>query len=458
MSKFAQKISNKTTNFAGGVAYKMGAEQELVHAVLTTFLENKFYESGDDRMTRIVSLVKQNKPEFVAKLAVVARNEFNLRSVSHVLLGELAKNFGGSLVSKTIERCAIRPDDIIEVCAYIGKPLPKQVKKGVRHSLYKFDEYQLAKYKNEGKSWSLVDLVNLCHPNPKHAKAPEALKKLVEGNLKSFDTWEVEVSANATKETWEKLINENKLGYMAMLRNLNNIVKYKVGIDKVVAKITNRDEIKKSKQLPFRFYTAYKNVQGNRKLSDAISEAMDTAVSNTPQFDGKTLIGIDCSGSMSGDPIEKAAIFGATLLKANSGADVILYDDHIEEFSGSGRTPVVDLADRIINDANGGGTNTSLVFAYAIKKGVYDRIIIISDNESWQDSYYGGGTQAAYNAYRNTGADPYVYAIDIQGYGTKDITSDKVFHLCGWSDRLLDFIGQAERGDDLIKYIDSLEL
>ena len=106
----------------------------------------------------------------------------------------------------------------------------------------------------------------------------------------------------------------------------------------------------------------------------------------------------------------------------------------------------------------GGGTQTSLVFYYAASKGIkYDRFIILSDNESWSEGF--GGVQDKYNAYKkDTGTDPFVYAIDIQGYGTKDVEGSKVFHLTGWSDRLLDFVKQAEKGDSLIKYIKSIEL
>lgn len=465
MSKFAIKSANKTTNLAGGSAFSMNPEMELIHAVLTTFLENKFYESGDARLERIKKLVAQNKPEFVSKLAIVARNEFNLRSVTHVLIGELAKNHkGDSLVKDTIVACAIRPDDLIEIVAYVGTPLPKQVKRGVRNGLLKFNRYQLAKYKGEGKAVTLVDLFNLTHPKAQHAneEQKQAWADLMTGKLASFDTWETEISnTKDKKKAWIDLVAENKLGYMAMLRNLNNLIKVVVGeetIDKVVAKLTDPEEVKKSRQLPFRFSTAYENVQGNRKLTDAISVAMDYAVSNTPELSGKTLIAIDTSGSMKSgrDPaIEKAAIFGATLAKANSNSDVILYNTSVSEFTISGRTPVIDITENIKRQANGGGTETSLVFRYAHTKGTkYDRIIIISDNESWNEH----SVQAIYNEYKKvSGTDPYVYAIDIQGYGTKDITGGRVYHLCGWSNRLLDFVGAVEKGESMVSYIKNYE-
>lgn len=460
MSHFNVKTTTKTTNLAGGQSFSMDKRMELIHAVLTTFLEDKFYESGENRVNRIKLLIKENKPEFVANLAVIARLEFNLRSVSHLLIAELSKiHKGDSLIKDTMVKACIRPDDLTEIASAVGIPLPKQVKRGVRNALLKFNRYQLAKYKGEGKGITMVDLFNLCHPKVKHAndEQKKAWADLIKGELKSFDTWETEISASKPEERkakWEALVKENKLGYMALLRNLNNLIKVGVDeltVDKAVEKLTNAEEVKKSKQLPFRFTTAYSNVEGNRKFTDAISVAMDLSVANTPILSGKTLIAIDSSGSMSGEPMEKASIFGATLAKANSNSEVILYDTGVKVLTISGRTPVIDIAKKIESEAMGGGTETSLVFKYATNlKKVYDRIIIISDNESWSEGY--GGVQAYYNAYKKI-ADPFVYAIDIQGYGTKDIAGGKVFHLTGWSNRLLDFIGKIEEGNSLVEYV-----
>lgn len=467
MAKFNTKTKTAPiTNKAGGAAFSMNKEMELIHAVLTTFLDDKYYESGADRIARIKALVAANDPKFVANLAIVARIEFNLRSVSHLLLGELSKiHRGDSIVKDAIVQSTVRVDDLTEILAYVSTPIPKQVKRGIRNGILKFNRYQLAKYRGEGNAVSLVDLFNLVHPKVQHANKEQktAWKDLVEGKLVSFDTWETEISAAGNdeakkKDVWEKLVAEDKLGYMALIRNLNNLIKSNVS-DKTIAlvtkKLTDPEEVKSSKQLPFRYATAYKNVLGNRKLSDAISEAMDIAVSNTPELKGKTLIAIDTSGSMDGDPIQKAAIFGATLLKANKDAEILLYDTTVKQIALSGRGPVVDIAQKIEKEAMGGGTNTGVVFDYAQNKSKYARIIIISDNESWD----GRGVQISYNSYKKaTGNDPFVYAIDIQGYGTKDVAGGKVFHLAGWSDRLLDFIGRVEEGETLVDYVKGYKL
>jgi 60 kDa SS-A/Ro ribonucleoprotein len=354
-----------------------------------------------------------------------------------------------------------------ELLAYLDGKLPKQVKRGLRHSLLKFDRYQLSKYRGENKKYKLVDIFNLIHPDPKFAsdEQRQAWSDLINGKLISHNTWESVISTTKDKKSaWEGLIAENKLGYMAMLRNLNNFIKENIDekyLDMVVAKLTDPEQVRKSKQLPFRFMTAYKNVNANRKLTDAISIAMDLSVSNMPEYDGKTLVAIDSSGSMEEQPFEIASIFGCAMFRGNSNADMILYDTEYREVNMTSRTPIIDMVDKLGGIYMGGGTETSQVFKYALdNKKLYDRIIILSDNESWSETYFGGfGVNEMYNEYKKiTGTDPFVYAIDIQGYGTKDVTGGKVSHITGWSNRLLDFIPLNEKQGGLIDYINSIEL
>lgn len=458
MSKFNKKNSNKTINIAGGLALKHSPEMELIVSVLSTFLEDKFYEKGEERMERLQKLIKLVKPEFVAKLAIVARNDFHLRSVSHLLIGELSKiHRGDNLVSKTLVKIAERPDDLIEVVCYLGKPIPKQIKVGITKALQGFSRYQMSKYKSEGKECSLVDLFNLVHPKPKTEERVKLFSDLMTGKLKNTETWESRLSSGEDKmKVWKDLILEDKIGYMALLRNLRNISEQadKTTIDMTCSMISDRDRVKKSKQLPFRFYNAYENVS-NQNMLQAISEAMDYSLDNVPKIDGETLIGIDCSGSMSGDPIKKASIFASALLKANN-ADVILYDTSIKEFKFLRQEPILTLSQRIQKEAMGGGTETSLVFQYAYNSNKkYDRIIILSDNESWVEYR---GVNDYQKQYRQINPNVYVYAIDIQGYGTKDISGEKVYHLTGWSEKMFDFMKWIEKENQLVDFINMKEI
>lgn len=451
MSKFNNKTTNKTYNFAGGKAFKSQPKEELVFSVLSTFLENKFYESGDERIERIKNLVSQVDPLFTAKLAIVARKEFHLRSVFHLLIGELSRNCkGNSLVKNTIIQGVERPDDMLEILAYVGKPIPNQIKKGLREAIKKFTPYQLAKYKGQGKEYSLVDLFNLVHPSGNRKE----WKDLMNGKLQPSNTWEVRLSSGENKEkVWKDLISENKIGYMALLRNLRNIDEQADENTKRISCkiISDKEAVRNSKQFPFRFYSAYEQIS-NQDMLEAISQALEHSLDNVPKYDGKTLVAVDSSGSMSGDPIKKSSIFAGALVKSNN-ADLILYDTDIKEVRFLRNEPLLTISEKIQREAMGGGTETSLVFKYAFNKGIkYNRIIILSDNESWNEY----SVNDIYNQYKKIN-DCYVYAIDIQGYGTKDLSGSKVFQLCGFSEKLFDFMKIIET-QDIVKSIENYKI
>jgi len=459
MARFNKtKETTITTNLAGGRAYRHSPEMELIVSVLNTFLEDKFYESGDNRIARIKKLIQKVKPEFVAKLSILARKEFHLRSVTHLLVAELSRiHRGNSLVSKAIQRIAERPDDLIEIVAYLGKPLPNQVKKGIRKALLNFDKYQLAKYRTENHKVKLVDLFNLVHPKPANEEQAKVWCDLMTGNLKNTETWEARLSSGENKaKVWRELVLEEKIGYMALLRNLRNIDEQadEATKKKACEIIANKERVLKSKQLPFRFYTAYKEVR-NQDMLEAVSKALEYSLENVPVFDGKTLVAIDASGSMSGKSIEIASIFAGALIKKNN-AEVVMYSDDIRGFRYLRNEPILTSADRIIKEAMYRGTQTSLVFEYAYQSNImYDRIIILSDNESWIERY---GVQRYYLEYLKKNPNVYVYCVDIQGYGTKDISRPRTFHIAGWSEKIFDFMKWIEKENQLIDFVNKVEI
>jgi len=509
MSKFStKKKAPVVLNHMGAKAFKQSAKEELAFACVTTFLEDSYYEKKDGRVDRIVKLIHETDPVFVAKLAVVARREFHMRSVSHLLLGELSKiHKGDSLVKDAIVAAAERPDDLMEIVAYIGTPLPKQVKRGIRNAILKFDRYQLAKYKGEGNKVSLVDLFNLTHPKVKHAtkEQKKAWKDLLDGNLASFDTWEVEISGakddKARTKAWESLVADEKLGYMALIRNLNNFIKYGVNVKtvKAVAKmIADPDRVKKSKQLPFRFLSAFSAVTDDENVSSlkfedeadtvgifkkALSKALDASIANLPDMPGRTLILTDNSGSMRGDYGGSSAIsamskkttanianlFAAMYwMKANSTL-VGVFGDRLE-------TPKLDrekdifgnykIIDKVGNHI-GGGTETGIftMFKELIKeRKLVDRIVIFSDSQvgtgcGWYDDRTGRGNDfnKLFQEYKKISPKVKVYSVDLKGYGNS-MFQDDVYKLAGWSDKIFDLMSILEKGDGLVKYINDYEL
>ena len=287
-----------TTNHEGAIAWRMTPEWELYTTVVTTMgVEDKFYESGEDRVRRIADLVRKVKPEFVAQLAVYTREQMHLRSVPLLLLVELTQcHHGDSLVSRAVCRTIQRADEITELLMCYqwrtGKTdlsgLSCQLRKGLAEAFNKFDEYQFAKYDRKDRKVTLRDALILVHPKPKDDQQANIFRKIKSDTLETPVTWETELSAvgqhhfdseeekdNAKREVWKKLVRSRRLGYMATLRNLRNMLK--LGMDKETMQmvcdfIANPEAVRKSKQLPFRFLSAFLELQKkNEDLSNQIS-------------------------------------------------------------------------------------------------------------------------------------------------------------------------------------------
>ncbi|MFA5431974.1 MAG: TROVE domain-containing protein [Candidatus Paceibacterota bacterium] len=461
MSRFNQTSEGtKTVNLAGGQAYTQTPELELVSILLTSFANDQFYKSANDTFDRLKELVKVCDKQFVAQAAIYARKQFGMRSITHVVASELAKHISGEKWAKDFYSAIIyRPDDMMEIVSYHtsknGK-LTNSIKKGFAKAFDKFDRYQLAKYRGEGKGFKLIDVVNLVHPTPTEKNA-DAINALVKGELKSFDTWETELSkagqistteeekADFKKDVWVKLIKENKLGYFALLRNLRNIIEQAPEvINEAIETLTNEAIIKKSLVLPFRFITAFEEIA---KLNDgkivrtvlmALNKAVDIAVNNVPKFDGETLVVLDVSGSMSGKPAIIGSLFSAVLIKSNN-ADFMVFADNAKYANVNPMDSTITIANSLCFAS--GGTNFRAIFNVANKK--YDRVVILSDMQGW----IGGYTPTAeFNQYKKmTGANPFVYSFDLNSYGSMQFPETNVFCLAGFSEKVFDIMKLMEQ-------------
>jgi 60 kDa SS-A/Ro ribonucleoprotein len=469
--KFNTKgTGTKTTNLAGGEAYKQTSKLEFISLLLTSFVKSQFYRDEKGVLEQVSNLFNSiPDKKFIAKTAIYARTKFGMRSISHVVAGEIAKNVKGESWTKSFfDKIIYRVDDMSEIISYYisryGKMNVNAVKKGFASAFTRFSEYQLAKYRGEGNAVSLVDVVNIVHP-----KATESLGKLMTGNLVSTDTWESELTRagqNATNDeekvklkeaVWTRLINEKKIGYFALLRNLRNITEQAPSVlDSALKMLVDEKLIKDSLVLPFRFVTAYNEIEklpNSGKVLKAINRAVDISLKNVPKFDGKTLVVLDTSGSMAGKPAEIGSLFSAILLKANDNADFMNFSDNAEYHSLNTDDSTITIAKSM--NFRCGGTNFHAIFQKA--KGVYDRIIILSDMQGWMG--YDSPVKDFEQYKARTGANPFVYSFDLQGYGTLQFPENRIFCLAGFSDKVFDIMSMLESDRQaLVNEIEAIEL
>src|SRR5256714_2603366 len=247
-------LGNRTHE--GAPARHISDELQLRRSVLACMLwEDQFYEEGVAIAGRIRELVPKVPAARVAALAVEAREKMKLRHAPLLLVREMARlATHRHLVAETLQRVIQRADELSEfVALYWGEgkqPLSAQVKKGLAAAFTKFDEYALAKY-NRAMPVKLRDVLFLCHAKPVDSAQAELWKKLVADTLTTPDTWEVALSGGAEKrDAWERLLRENKLGALALLRNLRNMAEAKVD-EQLVTQGLGR--MKTERVLPFRF-------------------------------------------------------------------------------------------------------------------------------------------------------------------------------------------------------------
>ncbi|MFM7132630.1 MAG: TROVE domain-containing protein, partial [bacterium] len=284
--------------FEGAAAISwLSPYQELRRSVMSCLLwEDEFYEDGESIATRIQNLSSKVSSEALSMLAIEARNEHHLRHVPLLLLVELAKR-DGQIVSKTIAATLVRADEPAEFLALYWKdgkrPLSKQVKLGLASALRKFDAYQLAKYNRDG-SVRLRDVLFLTHAKPLNEAQASLWKQIADDSLTTPDTWETELSAGKDKrETFSRLLQEKKLGYLALLRNLRNMTE--AGVDEQLIREALLARQGANRVLPFRYVAA---ARACPRLEPAVDGALLACLAGASPLPGRTIVLVDVSGSM----------------------------------------------------------------------------------------------------------------------------------------------------------------
>lgn len=500
---FLRGTKNEALNYEGAKAYSLTPALELYTAVATAALSDDFYEKAGDRLSRLQALIAKNEASFTAKLAIYAREQMHLRSVPLVLTVELAKQHNGDgLVAALTERIVQRADEITELLSYYAlsnartdvkqfNKLSKQLQKGLAAAFNKFDEYQFAKY-NRDANVKLKDALFIVHPKAKDEAQQALFNKIVNDELQTPYTWETALSALgqqmfdtaelkqlAVKSKWEEFIASNKLGYMALLRNLRNIIEAGVSTDmlnKACAYLTNDKAVANSKQLPFRFLAAYRElaaVQNGRvsKVLDALEKAVLQSTANIEGFEDYTsvVIAADMSGSMQVPLSVKSTIqryevglILAMMLQSRCA--------HVTTgiFGQSYKQVQLPHSNILSNTSQlakmlgevGHSTNGYLVIADLLKRRkVADKVMLFTDMQLWNDS---SNTSIAdlWKQYKKLAPQAKLYLFDLAGYGNTplNVLRNDVYLISGWSDKIFNVLSTVEKGGSAVEMINAIEI
>jgi 60 kDa SS-A/Ro ribonucleoprotein len=496
------------TNYEGAKAFALDKRTDLYSAVVTTSLNNKFYENSNERLKRIQTLIAQNDPAFVAQLAIYARNKMYMRSVPLVLAVELAKTKSGNgVVSKAVRGVVQRADEITELLAYYQlanerketkklNKLSKQIQHGLAEAFNRFDEYQFAKYNREGEI-KLRDALFLIHPKAINEAQQVLFNKIAKDELEVPYTWETELSAvgqksfaneqekqTAFRATWEQLITSGKLGYMALLRNLRNIIEANVSMNvmkEVCTLLSDQNAVLKSKQLPFRFLAAYREVcvleSGTVPMVlDALEKAVEQSAMNIRGFGSETsvLIACDVSGSMQKAISAKSKVLNydiglmlAMLLQSRcEDVQTGMFGDTWKIINMSRKNILANVQSFYSREGEVGyATNGYLVLKDLInKKKMVDKIMLFTDCQLWNNNAVDNVAQTTiaslWKQYRVMAPQARLYLFDLAGYGQApiDVRNDGVYLIAGWSDKIFDVLSALEDGQNALAEIEKIVL
>ena len=502
-----------TKNRAGGVAFKMSDKHELAQYALTGTFNTTYYarplKSELDRVLELVKRVGKEDPEFIAKLAVYARQEGLMKDTPAFMVAFLA-----TIDTKLMERVfpkvinngkMLRNFVQMIRSGQLGrKSLGSAPKRAVLNWLESRSDDQIF-FSTIGNDPSLADVIKMVHPKPK-TKSRAALYGYILGKehdaealpetVKKFEAFKKDNSGEQPSVPWEFLTGlplETKhwkaiardMRFLGTIKNLNTLERHGVFkdqefVDLVAKRVKDVSQIQRANVLPYQVMAAYLNSKGSvpNKIVDALHDAMEAAISNVPELQGETLIAIDTSGSMHspatgyrGSATSKmtcrdiAALFGASVLRKNPSAKLITVSSNVVQPKVSGRDTVLTTANAL-NKA-GGGTALGLIGEFANKsQTVYDNIIVVSDNESWMSDYSWGGPPlsqefAKFRSKRNPNAK--IVCIDIAANETTQVKNKPgQLNVGGFNDTVFNvvsqFINGSNTGEEFVTTVESVSL
>ena len=547
MAKFNEKKMAKQPterNFMGEMAFKMEDKEELISTVMTTFLQGEYYEKESTKIARIQELLKKVDPLFAAKLAIYARNEGNLRSVTHFVAAEIAKYVSGTDWGKRFyNRIVVRPDDMSEIVsayAHINgmsqkdiSKIPNAMKGGFKTALERLDAYQIDKYKMKNREVSLIDLIRLFHPKGNQKNA-EAFKRLVNGEsleglyetkiLEKEMTKAGQLTKNATedekKEAKHEAISEildnvKGMPIMNLIRNLRNIILYAPDkVEDACAQLRIKDKILKSRLLPFRFATAYAEVEKmtwdkpdtdttiafesdkakneltkaqfnslKRSVLDALEDAIQYSVGNIPELEGNVAILVDHSGSCRGDAGGSSVVsafsktstamignlFGSMMAYRQKNVYIGLFGDKLIDVPMDRNMKMLDFNKMSFDKGARCGLGTETGIYDFMRKCVdekkkVDNVVVFSDCQigsgergftPWygdKSSDSGGHFHELFKEFKKLNPMCNWIVVNLRQSGGTSVfdKSMRILNIAGWSDKIFDVIKSNCKGWDAI--------
>jgi hypothetical protein len=511
------KVTDKrVTNFQGGDALMYSKKSRLFMMAVNTFSgEASYYNNAatrDAELKELVQLIAVKDPDWMTRFLPWLRTVANIRTSTITIAVDAAMAMlkagipgGRQIVDSVLQRADEPGEAVAYFHANYGRKIPKSIKRGVADAATRlYNEFTLLKYDSDSSAVRFADVLELTHPTPgtpvqgslfkyaidaRHGRAVNDIEKLpmlaynklarLTWNIKDATpviptpeslkaagmSWEDVLSALGSKidkkDLWGALIPN--MGYMALIRNLRNFEQ--AGISKQSArfvqdKLSSPSEVARSKQLPMRFLSAYRNVVSD-VFKQSLEEALQESLSNIPALSGRTLILIDTSGSMHSAMSDKsglmrwdaAVIFGLALASRCTDVQVVSFSDAQRGYSFARRGQTSGEASKVFPAVKGEsllrgidrwekggffiGAGTDTAGAVARHFNGQDRVVILTDEESQTG-----------DVYRSVPDSVIKIDINLAGYGHSHTGKEtrNLIKLAGLTDAMFTLIPSLEAG------------
>ncbi|MEI7024865.1 TROVE domain-containing protein [Paenibacillus sp. y28] len=468
-------------NKHGFPAYTRSEEEQYIQTLLTNTLGSTFYAGAGELLEDAAALhtvMAGKNPEFMAKALVFARNEGLMRLQPLFGLAILSAH-RPDLFAKVFPSVVRIPSDLsdfLTILKGLGRGEGgRAVKRQVNRFLANVTEYWALKYNGRGRGYSLGDAIATAHPKPQDLQQ-QALYRYLRGQeanlallpqvealeqLKRAETEAEQIAwigkgrlpyetvtgaIKPTRAVWEALLYQ--MPTFALLRHLNaldraGVFENRTNLDYVAARLTDREALRKSSILPFRFAAAFRQIQ-RPELRDALREAVELTFGHLPDIGDNTAIFLDVSGSMDGEYLQIGSVFALALYKKTNGSSLFwLFDTEVIHAMPSRHDSILTQADRIHAR---GGTDTGAPVRGLIKQQKrVDQIIIITDEQQNSGSpFY---TELAnYRAKINPNVKAFIVDISPYRHAMVPPQDANTFYIYGWSDQVLSYIAQTVKG------------
>jgi hypothetical protein len=405
-------------------------------------------------------------------------HQWNMRATPQVIMVRAAMHpdiAGTGLIGQYAQDVMHRLDDVMNQMAYFEqingslKRIPSRLKRAWASRLSRANEYELAKYKLTNRNINIYDAIRLTHPSSQN------IDRLIDGNVSLSNahtrTWE---SVRSTGGSWTEAAEQ--MNHMALLRNLRSLAEN----DALTPELLNnlKEGVERGRQLPFRYYSAYKAIEGvvSGPTLDVVEECLEISMQNAPRFAGRTMSLADNSGSAHGALTSSMGTMSVAqignLMSVMTGrlsdeGYVGVFGDRLETFGVRNRSSIFDQ----VKDANNRGSRIGhstengiwLFWDNAIRnREHWDNVFVYSDMQAghgglygtnphdYRDYVWGGRHGSNYfidvpkliNTYRRE-VNPNVNVFLVQTAGYQDVLVpefyDRTYILGGWSTGLLSF-------------------